>query len=151
MTKKYDLTRVSVLVIDDNSHMLSINKTLLKGFGIRTIHMANNATDGFELFCKSPTDLILVDYAMPRVSGLDFIRRVRDPKKSPKIYVPIIMITAYSEISRVEDARDAGITEFLCKPISAKALFRRIVEIVERPRPFVRSKEFFGPDRRAAS
>jgi two-component system, chemotaxis family, chemotaxis protein CheY len=45
-------------------------------------------------------------------------------------------------------ARDAGVTEFLAKPISAKALYNRILNVVAHPRPFIRTKTYFGPDRR---
>jgi DNA-binding response OmpR family regulator len=62
--------------------------------------------------------------------------------------VPIIMITGHTEKYRVEEARDAGVTEFLAKPITAHNLFARIAEIVERPRAFVRCTDYFGPDRR---
>jgi DNA-binding response OmpR family regulator len=58
------------------------------------------------------------------------------------------MITGHTEKSRVEAARDAGVTEFLAKPVTAHNLFSRIAEIVERPRPFVRCEGYFGPDRR---
>ena len=58
------------------------------------------------------------------------------------------MITGHTEKHRVEAARDAGVTEFLAKPITAANLFARIAEIVERPRAFVRSDSYFGPDRR---
>jgi two-component system chemotaxis response regulator CheY len=58
------------------------------------------------------------------------------------------MITGHTEKNRVTDARDSGITEFLAKPISAKALYQRIVNVVAHPRPFIRTKSYFGPDRR---
>jgi two-component system, chemotaxis family, chemotaxis protein CheY len=58
------------------------------------------------------------------------------------------MITGHTEKYRVEAARDAGVTEFLAKPITAHNLFARIAEIVERPRAFVRCDTYFGPDRR---
>ena len=58
------------------------------------------------------------------------------------------MITGHTERHRVEAARDAGVTEFLAKPITAAHLFSRIAEIVERPRAFVRCESYFGPDRR---
>jgi DNA-binding NtrC family response regulator len=61
-------------------------------------------------------------------------------------YVPIIMLTGHSEKKRVIPARDAGVTEFLAKPISAKALYQRILNIVANPRPFIKSKSYFGPD-----
>jgi DNA-binding response OmpR family regulator len=62
--------------------------------------------------------------------------------------VAIIMLTGHSEKKRVVAARDAGVTEFLAKPISAKALYQRIVNIVVNPRPFIKTRSYFGPDRR---
>jgi DNA-binding response OmpR family regulator len=62
--------------------------------------------------------------------------------------VPIIMLTGHSEKHRVTSARDAGITEFMAKPISAKSLYQRILNVVANPRPFIKTKTYFGPDRR---
>lgn len=56
----------------------------------------------------------------------------------------------HNEKQRVTAARDAGVTEFLAKPISAKALYQRVVNIVANPRPFIKTKVYFGPDRRRA-
>jgi DNA-binding response OmpR family regulator len=58
------------------------------------------------------------------------------------------MLTGHSEKKRVVAARDAGITEFMAKPISAKSLYQRIVNVVANPRPFIKTKTYFGPDRR---
>jgi DNA-binding response OmpR family regulator len=73
---------------------------------------------------------------------------IRQPGANANPYVPIIMLTGHSEKKRVIAARDAGVTEFLAKPISAKALYQRILNIVVNPRPFIKSKSYFGPDRR---
>ena len=148
MGKKYDLSSLSLLVIDDNNYMLSIIKILLKGFGIQHVRDATEAAQAFEEFRAAPTDMIIVDYALETLDGIEFTKLVRTAKDSPNPYVPIIMLTAYSERARVEQARDAGVTEFLRKPISATGLYSRILEVVERPRPFIRSKTYFGPDRR---
>jgi len=85
---------------------------------------------------------------MKPIDGIAFTQEVRLSHKSPNPYVPIIMITGHTERHRVEAARDAGVTEFLAKPITAQNLFLRIAEIIERPRPFVRAGAYFGPDRR---
>jgi DNA-binding response OmpR family regulator len=58
------------------------------------------------------------------------------------------MVTGHSERHYIEQARDAGVTEFLSKPITARALYLRIMEVIERPRQFVRAPTFAGPDRR---
>jgi CheY-like chemotaxis protein len=151
MKKNYDLTELSFLVVDDNTHMLSIIKTLLKGFGIRRIHEATDAADAFEEIRATHVDVIILDYALDTLDGIEFAQLVRTAKDSPNPYLPIIMLTAHSERHRVEEARDAGITEFLCKPICATDLYKRIIEVVEHPRSFVKMGSYFGPDRRRRS
>jgi CheY-like chemotaxis protein len=148
MKKNYDLTELAFLVVDDNTHMLSIIKTLLKGFGIRRIHEATDAADAFEEIRSTHVDVIILDYALDTLDGIEFAQLVRTAKDSPNQYLPIIMLTAHSERHRVEEARDAGITEFLCKPICATDLYKRIIEVVEHPRSFVKMDSYFGPDRR---
>ena len=73
---------------------------------------------------------------------------IRQPGANANPYVAIIMLTGHSEKKRVTAARDAGVTEFLAKPISAKGLYQRIVNVVANPRPFIKTKTYFGPDRR---
>ena len=93
-------------------------------------------------------DLVITDWNMPPTSGLDFVKRLRLDEHSPNPYVPIIMLTGYTELYRVKQARDAGVTSFLAKPVSAQSLYKRMVSIVDDQRPFVRNSKYFGPDRR---
>ena len=72
----------------------------------------------------------------------------RSAADSTNPYVPIIMLTAYSEMNRIVEARDSGVNEFVVKPISVNTLFSRIQAVIEKPRPFIRNNNFFGPDRR---
>lgn len=143
-----DLSQLSVLVVDDNHHMITIVKTLLRGFGIKKLEEARDAADAFEKFNTMPFDLIIVDFLMAPLDGLDFTRLVRTAKDSANPFVPIIMLTAYSELKRVREARDMGVNEFLCKPVTARELYRKLVSIVGHARPFVRTRSYFGPDRR---
>ena len=85
---------------------------------------------------------------MEPVDGEQFVRRLRDPRRSPDPFVPVILLTGFSELRRVRAARDFGVTDFLAKPVSAKTLYARLAALVERPRPFVRTRTYFGPCRR---
>jgi DNA-binding response OmpR family regulator len=85
---------------------------------------------------------------MPIFDGLELAQMIRQPGANSNPYVPIIMLTGHSEKRRVMSARDAGITEFMAKPISAKSLYQRILNVVCNPRPFIKTKSYFGPDRR---
>lgn len=93
-------------------------------------------------------DLVLLDWDMQPVNGLEFLRRVRHDPKSPNPYLPIVMVTGFADRAHVFGAREAGVNEYIVKLLSAKALLDRIQAVIERPRRFVRIGEFFGPDRR---
>lgn len=73
---------------------------------------------------------------------------LRGANDSANPYLPVIMITGHSERSRVIEARDAGVNEFVVKPLTARALLSRLDSVIMRPRPFIRCRTYFGPDRR---
>lgn len=151
MANFYNFERMNVLVIDDNKHMRAIISTVLQGFGIRNIHNASDPASAFEDLRTRPTDLIICEYQLSPIDGLEFVKMVRTAEDSRDPLIPILMLTAHSELEHVMSARDAGITEFVTKPVSPSVLYKHIVMIVENPRQFVRSEKFFGPDRRRRS
>jgi CheY-like chemotaxis protein len=142
------LDRLRLLLVDDNPHMIHVTKTILRGFGIKEFQEALNAKDGFELVKATTFDLIITDYAMAPVDGCEFTKLLRTAADSPNHFVPVIMLTAYAEKSTVEAARDAGVTEFCAKPITATDLYRKVCSVINSPRSFVRTSVYFGPDRR---
>ena len=145
---KLDISNVKFLIVEDNPFMRIILKQLLRALGV--LEMAE-AADGALAFSSMKTfepDIILVDWEMQPLDGLDFVKLVRTGDDSPNQYVPIIMVTGHSEQNKVTQARDAGINEMLIKPLSARTLFSRIRAVIERPRPFVETRSYFGPDRR---
>jgi two-component system, chemotaxis family, chemotaxis protein CheY len=139
---------ITVLIVDDNTHMRSIIKELLRAVGIQDIKEAADPVDAFELIKTIPIDLVLVDFSMPIIDGVEFTQMVRTSSDSPNPYLPIVMITGHSERSRVSSARDAGVNEFLVKPVTAKSLMERISSVVNHPRSFIKGGNYFGPDRR---
>jgi two-component system chemotaxis response regulator CheY len=145
---RIDFNRLRFLVIDDNPHMRRIIRTLLHGLGTRDVFEADDGATGLDAFTHNGPDIVLIDWAMPVFDGLELTKMIRETEGTANPYVPIIMITGHTEKDRVTAARDAGITEFLAKPISAKALYQRIANVVAHPRPFIKTKTYFGPDRR---
>lgn len=139
---------LKALVVEDNDHMRALLRSLLAALGIKQAFEARDGGEGFiELRHRQP-DFVLTDLSMKPMDGIEFTQRIRHSPDTPNAYVPIIMVTGHTERHRIESARDAGVTEILAKPITVQNLYSRIVEIVERPRPFVRCKDYFGPDRR---
>jgi len=145
---RIEFNRLRFLVIDDNPHMRRILRTLLHGFGAREVHEAEDGASGLEAFSNHGPDIIITDWKMPIFNGVELIQMIRQPDTNFNPFVPIIMLTGYTERRHVMAARNAGVTEVLSKPISANALYRRIASIVSQPRRFVRTPNYFGPEHR---
>ncbi|TAK49397.1 MAG: response regulator [Xanthobacteraceae bacterium] len=145
---RIDFNKLRFLVSDDNAHMRRILRTLLHSFGAREVYEADDGANALEMFSHYVPDIVITDWAMPIFDGLELAQMIRQPGANANPYVPIIMLTGHSEKRRVMMARDAGVTEFLAKPISAKGLYQRILNVVANPRPFIKTKTYFGPDRR---
>ena len=145
---RINFTKLRFLIVDDNAHMRRILRTLLHSFGSREVYEAEDGAAGLETFTHYLPDIVITDWAMPIFDGLELTQMIRQPTANPNPFVPIIMLTGHSEKHRVVAARDAGVTEFLAKPISATALYERILNLMAHPRPFIKTKSYFGPDRR---
>lgn len=141
------LAALNILVVDDNAQMRSIVGTVLRAAGVGGIHYAPNGFHGLGVLSEREIDVAYVDYEMPQMNGLQFISAVRSVNSSCP-YLPIIMLTGHSDTSRLHEARDRGVTEFLCKPVTANALLKRLEAVIVHPRPFIDCTTYFGPDRR---
>ena len=139
---------LKALIVEDNAHMRVLLRSLLQALGIRSIHESSDGASGFAELCARNPDIVLTDLSMAPTDGIHLTKQIRTGGNSPNRYVPIIMVTGHTEKARVEAARDAGVTEFLAKPITVQNLMARLTEIVERPRPFVKCDTYFGPERR---
>lgn len=144
----YDLTQVKVLIVDDMQAMLALTVSLLKNFGFKSVDGARSAEEGYQLFQQHNHDIVITDWLMEPMDGLQLIQMIRKRDDSPNKFVPIILMTGYSDRPRVMTARDQGTTEFLMKPYTVRDMYARITQIIEKPRQFVEAGEFFGPDRR---
>ena len=142
------LGRLRILVLEDNQHMRAIISTILASVDIRDVRECPDSLSAFRTIREQPVDIALADFHLSGMDGVEFTRQVRRSPVSPDPFLPIIMITGHSERTRVEEARDAGVTEFVAKPLTARALLARIEAVIFRPRPFIRSRTYFGPDRR---
>lgn len=148
MSKSYDFSQLRVVVADDCKFMRNILERMLEALGVGYIRTASDGISAWELLGSDDFDMLITDWEMEPEDGPALVKRIRMDPDSPSRYLPVIMLTGYTEKAKVMSARDLGITEFLAKPIAARSLHSRLVNIVERPRPFVRTATFFGPCRR---
>lgn len=142
------LSNVKFLVVEDNKFMQTVVRRVLGSLGAAEVQECSDGADALKILKTFSADIIIADWAMNPIDGIELTMMIRNAPDSANPYVPIIMLTAYSEMNRIVEARDSGVNEFVIKPISVNTLFSRIQAVVERPRPFIRIKDFFGPDRR---
>ena len=142
------IQEMNVLIVEDDLSMRTIIRNVVFELGFKDVVEASDGAAALEVLKTSRADLVLCDMKMEPMGGLDFVRRLRYDPENPHRFVPVIMITAYAELETVADARDAGVSEFMAKPISADALDKRIQRVLKDPRHFVEAQDFIGPDRR---
>lgn len=145
--RSYDLRKIDILVLEKHQLIRSLLKQVFHEFGVMDVQLHSCPSTAFQAFVEKPVDLVIADWT-PDLDGIGFLRRIRNHQQTPNPFVPVIMLTAYTELNRVCTARDAGMHEFLAKPVSAGTLYSRLCAVIERNRPFIRSLDFFGPDRR---
>jgi len=143
---RYDLLKI--LLVDDNHYMRVLLAEILRAIGVLYIYEANDGAEGLQMMRDHPIDLVMTDLSMQPLDGIDFVRLLRNSPDSPNQLAPVIMITGHSTFARVNEARDAGVSEFLAKPLTARGVIERLHQAIEHPRPFVRTDDYFGPDRR---
>jgi two-component system chemotaxis response regulator CheY len=136
------------LLVDDNQHMRAIVGAILHGVGVRHVREATDGAEALQALREGLVDIAIVDFKMSPLDGVQFTQLVRNSPDSVDPFLPIIMLTGFAERNRVFEARDAGVTEIVVKPVTARSLLDRINIVIYKPRPFIRSGDYFGPCRR---
>lgn len=152
----YSFASFRILLVEDYQFMAELLTSMLREFGVGEFMMAENAKDAREIITlcnaemtsRKQIDLVIVDWLMPDQDGVEFVEWLRGHKKDSVKFVPVVLCSAYTSQLVVEKGRDSGANEVLVKPVSAEKLAKRILHIVDQPRPFVKTPDFFGPDRR---
>ncbi|MCH7557707.1 MAG: response regulator [Planctomycetes bacterium] len=113
----------TVLVVDDNQQNLELLQAYLEDVDCQAVS-ARDGLEALEIIAKDPPDLILLDVMMPKMSGFEVCKRIKnDPKTSD---IPVIMVTALNEFGDIERAIDSGTDDFLSKPVNKLELLTRI-------------------------
>ena len=142
------LKNISFVIVDNHPQIISLLRTILHSFGAREMYDASDGVEGLQLIQTYEPDIVITDWAMKPMSGIQMVKTMRKHENQLIRFMPVIMLTGYSERGRIVAARDSGINEYLLKPVSPKSLYSRIRAVIEQPRRFVKAGEYFGPDRR---
>src|SRR5882757_2902069 len=139
---------LGVLIVDDSQFMRKIVRNCLLNVGVKEIYEAGDGIAALEAIRTIGPDIVILEWELPLLSGAELVRIVRSPDVFPMPDVPIIMLSSHGERWRVIEAALIGINEYLVKPVSAQALFDRMVSILAKPRRIVRQGGYYGPEPR---
>ena len=109
----------TVLIVEDEAAIVTMLRYNLEREGMQVVE-AGDGDEALKILAETHVDLVLLDWMLPGLSGIELCRRLRAREDTERL--PVIMLTGYTERRKVEEARDAGITEFLAKPVSARLL-----------------------------
>lgn len=143
---RYD--QLKILIVDDNQHTRMLVTEILRAIGVNNVYEAADGGAGLQQLREHRIDMIFTDLSMQPMDGIEFVRRLRNAPDSPNQMAPVVMVTGHFTMAKVSAARDAGVNEFLTKPLTARGVLERLQRVIEHPRPFVRTDSYFGPDRR---
>lgn len=145
---RLNLKGVSTLLIDSEQFTRGLIARMLRGFGMDPAKQFENGETAKAYLKHNCPDLILVEAVLPDMPSADLINWVRKQDKGPTRFVPIIVLTGYTQLRTVAAARDAGANNVVKKPVSPQSLFDRITWVARVARPFIEAGDYVGPDRR---
>jgi len=154
----YSLDRFSFLVIENSLYLRSLINQSLSALCIGTIRSVDHGGEAIyvlRLMKNDPmragimnVDVIMSNWQMSPVDGLMLLHWVRRHREAPDRFIPFIMVTGHADPTSVSQARDLGVTEMIAKPFSAQSIAARVLQMIDRPRQFLHTADYFGPDRR---
>ena len=144
------IERLNIVVADQNQHARKLTRMMLMNIGAKSIYEAGDGVAALDTIRTANPDVAILDWELPLVSGQDLIRIIRSPGVFPKPDLPIILLMAGADRSRVTEAIQLGVHEFLCKPTSPGALRDRLMSILLKPRPMVQMGKYYVPKLRRA-
>jgi two-component system chemotaxis response regulator CheY len=117
-----------VLVVDDQATMRRIIVKMVEKVGVDECRESADAEDALRILASTDVDLIITDWNMPGMNGLDFVRAVRAQDATKTI--PMIMVTTNSDVDQVVAARKSGVTAYVVKPFTAATIVERVSAIL---------------------
>jgi two-component system chemotaxis response regulator CheY len=119
---------LKVLIVDDQNSVRQMTRMILEEIGVRTIHEADNGKNAMAVASVQPLDLVISDFNMPEMDGIEFLRAMRGHPMSRK--VPFILLTGRGDRELVVKAAQAGANNYLIKPFTAAILREKIEQVI---------------------
>jgi CheY-like chemotaxis protein len=151
--RRGDLSRLKVVVAEDHAITARLISDVLGAAGVGHVEIVDDGLRAREALKFWDPHIIFTDWNMPMMDGLELTRSIRraavqKDRMIPNPQVPVIMLTAMRSHREVESARRAGVNEFVIKPFTPASLLSRVQTVLTKPREFIVSDKYIGPDRR---
>jgi DNA-binding response OmpR family regulator len=147
-TQEKPLKKLSILIVESDHKLALVIKNILFGLGCQNATIAHDGIDALALLQEETFDIVIADWHLKQMGGLDLVSYLRNADNSPNRLMPVVVMSSLAGREHVEKARDTGADEYLLKPFAAKSLLARLFNLIEQPRGFVVAKNYIGPDRR---
>lgn len=125
-----NFANLNVLIVDDQTTMLRIIRNMLQQIGFKNIHDTTSGETAIEISQNTAFDLIISDWNMEPITGLDFLKAVRASPKTQ--HTPFIMVTAENKIENIVIAKQAGVNNYIVKPFSQETLRGKIEQVLSK-------------------
>jgi len=123
---------LNAVIAEDSQHMRTLLRSMLRALGFAQVTAESNGSDALRVISSGWSDVVLLDWNMPGLSGIEVFRAIR-ALPDPLRRVPVMMITAHASPQRLALSKSLGVNSFLCKPVSVKALESRLLKIIQDP------------------
>jgi two-component system, chemotaxis family, chemotaxis protein CheY len=120
-------SNMDILVVDDASTMRRIVRGLLRELSLKNIREAENGSDALEELRRKKADLVISDWNMPQMTGIELLRAIRSDNGLKD--VPVLMVTAEAKKENIMEAVQAGVNNYIVKPFSAETLQEKLNKI----------------------
>lgn len=117
---------LSIIIVDDLQFSRIVVKTALKKAGYNGVRMADSATEALGMIEQKPADVVLADWMMPEMDGLELTQQIRQRDEEKSTYTAIILFTAHDGVDYLVKAFDHGVDDYLCKPPNPQELAARV-------------------------
>ncbi|WCL54841.1 response regulator [Gimibacter soli] len=137
-----------ILLVEDIDFMARLVMAQLQAAGYKSVTIAHDGAEAMEALVQKPYDMLITDWMMTPVGGRELCHNLRRAADSPCPGIAIIAVSAHIDHNAIDEMLKAGVDEVVAKPIALDELLKRVRTVTTEPRQFVRTKTYFGPDRR---
>ena len=148
MVERLNFSQIEALVVDADQYSTQILGQILRGFGLNKQVVIESADDAKQRLASARFDLVICDAILPDTHASDLIKWIRRQPSLNIKYIPIVVLTGYTQFTNVVTLRDSGANIVVRKPVSPSVLFDHIAWSARTERPFIETDNYIGPDRR---